>query len=157
MFRIQDYQLSQAQESIKGQYRAAGRVVELVPFTYNVNQQPLNVAQTIATPNTTDAEGEFWVMATCQTAINAGTGAYVQYPNIQAQIFWDVSGRQAQDRPTHLLNVFGSAKRPFLWVNPQRIPIKSTWTTTLTNNDAAVNFNVFLAYHGVKAVQTGGR
>lgn len=155
MFRIQDYQLSQAIESIKAQYRAAGRVVELVPFTYNVNVQPLNVAQTTPQPNTTDAEGEFWVMATCQTVINAGTGAYVQYPNITSQIFWDVSGRQAQDKPTHLLNQFGSAKRPFFWVNAQRIPIKSTWTTTLTNLDAAINFNVFLAFHGVKAITTG--
>lgn len=154
MFRIQDFQLSQQIEAIRNMYRAAGKMVELVPFTYNVNYQPINVAQTLQVPSTTDADGEFWVMATCQTAINAGTGAFVQYPNMSSLIFWDVSGRNAQDKATHLLNQFGSAKRPFFWVNPQRIPIKSTWTTTITNLDAAINFNLFLAYHGVKALNT---
>lgn len=155
MFGIHQYQLSQWQDSIMAQYRAAGRKVELLHFTYNVNFLPINSSQTLNQPNTTDGEGDFHICQTCQTAINAGSGAYVQYPNITVQIKWDVSGREAQDRPTHLVNLFGRGDRPHPWINPMRIPPKSTWSTTVTNQDAAVNFNLFLAFHGVKALPAG--
>ena len=152
MFGIGQYQLSQWQESVLAQYRAAGRKVELVPFTYSSNFQPILASATLTQPNTTDGEGDFWICQTAMAAINAATGAYVQYPNLTVQIRWDVSGRDFQDRPIHVVNLFGRGELTHDWTAPQRIPPKSTWSTTLTNLDAAVNYNAFISFHGVKAI-----
>jgi hypothetical protein len=152
MFGTGQYLLSLWQDVILAQYRAAGRKVELVPFSYNATFQPINASATATQPNTTDGEGDFHVCQTAQVAINAGTGAYVQYPNLTCLITWDVSGRTLQDRAMHIINMFGRGDLAHDWIQPARVPPKSTWSTTLTNLDAAVNYNIFLAFHGVKAI-----
>lgn len=151
MFRLHEYPITEYLERIRGDYRRNGTDVEFTFFSYNTDFLPLNASQTLATPNTTDSEGEFHVLSTCQTTFTTA-GVFTQYPNITAKIFWDVAGRAAQDKDTHINNLFGNAQRPHVWLKPERIPIKSTWTTTLTNQDAVNNFNVRLAFHGVKAV-----
>jgi hypothetical protein len=155
MFGLHDYPLTHALEKIKADYSAQGQRVELVPFIY-ASDFTLNAAATVAQPNTTDAEGEFHIIKTTQVTFD-DAGAFVQFPDITALIFWDVSGRAAQDRPVHILHHFGTGQRAHTWIRPERIPIKSTWTTTLTNLTAGVNYVVRLAYHGVKALQMANR
>ena len=156
MFGIHEYPLTSYLDKIRADYRAEGSDVSLIPFTYNTDYLPLSASQTLAVPNTTDDEGEFHILQTCQ-AVFTTAGAFQQFPNITALIFWDVSGRAAQDRPIHLVNLFGTGQRPHVWIRPMRIPIKSTWTTTLTNLDAANDLNVRLAFHGVKAIPSSFR
>ena len=89
----------------------------------------------------------------CSIAVNV-TRLLVPFPDVLVQIRHDATGRDMQDRPTHLLNIFGRAQRPFPMIRPFIIDPKSSWTTTVSNLEAATDFELRLTFWGVKAYLT---
>jgi hypothetical protein len=156
VFRVQDYPLTHYPEQLRAEYRRAGQDVEFLSFCYNadfVGTTVLNASSSVNVPTTTDDDGDFYILATMQATFTTA-GAFFASPNITCRITLDVSGDRLEDKDTALINIFGRGQRPFWWIRPRRVPRKSSFSTTLNNQDAVNNFNVRLAYWGMKAIPT---
>ena len=150
MFRASDYPINSWLEAYRAEERKQGRDVSFEPFAYNAEFVPLGVNATLQQVNATDADSGFAVFKTMQVAFNSASNIYVPFGDVVIQIIQDASGRAMQDRPTHLINLFGRGSRPFEWIRPMLIGPKSSWTTIATNNSSTVGLNLRLSYWGVK-------
>lgn len=153
MFRMHEYPINNFLDQLKAKYREAGKDVTFIPFAYNADFLPLNLSSSLPFVNTTDYDSDFLVLAQLQTTFTTA-GVFTANPQITARITHEVSGRRFEDRDTALSNIFGRGTRPFYLIRPMEFPAKTSWTTTLTNQDSVNNFNVRLTYWGVKAVPT---
>lgn len=152
MFRSHDYPINHFLEKLRQEYRRKGSDVEFLPFTYNADFLPLAASATANVVSTTDHDSDFIIMQSMQATFTSPAGVFTKNPNILVRITHDVSGRRFEDRDTALTNTFGHGERPFPWMRPAFIPAKSSFTTTLSNQDAGNAFTVRLSYWGVKAV-----
>lgn len=154
MFRVQDFPINAFLESMAADYRRQGKRVRFEPFSYNADYVPLLAASTQNQVNATAADAPFICFYQMQHCVINVARTLVPFPDVLIQIRHDATGRDMQDRPGHLLNIFGRAQRPFALIRPFIIDPKSSWTTTVSNLEAATDFELRLTYWGVKAYLT---
>lgn len=152
MFRMHDYPISNFLETMRAEYRKGGRDVEFLPFGYNADFLPLAASGTANVVNATDHDADFVIIETMQSTWTSPGGAFTGAPLITVRITYDVSGRRFEDRDSALVNLFGRGGFPHQWPRPMVIKAKASFTTTLTNQDAANAYTVRLTYWGVKAI-----
>lgn len=71
-------------------------------------------------------------------------------PLISIQLIDTGSGRQLMQNPIPVNSFFGDGKLPFYLPNPRRFERNSTIQVAFTNFDAAVTYNIRLAFIGYK-------
>jgi hypothetical protein len=127
----------------------AGKVL-LDPFTYQATfvlpggalglQTPVNIPIT--------ADSDFTIGKTMLASYTAA-GVFLANPDYLCTIFDTGSGRQFQDFPVHVHNIFGTAERPYIWPEPKLIMAASQLQITLINN-TLVAATVYVALGGFK-------
>lgn len=152
MFRPAEYPITNFTETLRAEYRKAGRDVEFLCFGYNADFLPVAASSTGNFVNTTDHDSDFVIFGGMQTSFTSPGNAFVPVPIATVRITLDVSGRALQDRDSALGNWFGKGGFPCYWPRPQIVPAKSSWTTTITNQDPANAMTIRLTYWGVKAI-----
>lgn len=75
-------------------------------------------------------------------------------PLISIQIIDTGSGRQLMQNPIPVGSMMGSGKLPFILPNPRKFLRNSTMQIAFTNFDAAVTYNIRLAFIGYKIYGT---
>jgi hypothetical protein len=149
MFKVWDYPINAFLEAVAAENRRKGMETDIEPFAYNAEFTPLPAAGSLNAVNATDADSSFACLYQMQSARDAG-GTIIPYPDILVQVSSDSTGRAMQDRPAHINNLFGRAQRPFVLARPFVIGPKSSWTTTVSNNDAVNPVTLRITYWGVK-------
>lgn len=71
-------------------------------------------------------------------------------PNVTIQIIDTGSGRQLMQNPIPIPSLFGTGELPFILPNPRKFLRNSTIQVAFNNFDAAVAYNVRLAFIGYK-------
>ncbi len=75
-------------------------------------------------------------------------------PNISVQLVDTGSGRQLMQNPIPIPSMFGWGELPFVLDNPRKFLRNSTIQVAFTNFDAAVTYNIRLAFIGYKIYGT---
>jgi len=86
------------------------------------------------------------------------TAAYTDstrpWPNVTVQLIDSGSGRQLMQNPIPVTSFMGNGELPFILPNPRKFLRNSTIQIAYTNFDAAVTYNVRLAFIGYKIYGT---
>jgi len=72
------------------------------------------------------------------------------WPNVSILITDSGSGRQLMDAPVPITSFMGSGELPFILPNPRRFERNGNIQIAYTNFDAAVDYNIRLAFIGYK-------
>ena len=75
-------------------------------------------------------------------------------PNVTVQLIDTGSGRQLMQNPIPIPSIFGTGQLPFILPNPRKFLRNSTIQVAYTNFDAAVTYNIRLAFIGYKIYAT---
>ena len=75
-------------------------------------------------------------------------------PLVTIQIIDSGSGRQLMQNPIPVASLFGTGELPFILPNPRKFMRNSTMQIAFTNFDAAITYNVRLAFIGYKIYGT---
>ena len=148
-----DFHLTYWLDAIALEYRQRGFSVTYQPFAYGADFRPLSSLSTGTIQTTTiDRDADFiW----CENSYVAYTtaGANQIQPDLLVQHTAVSSQRDLENQPVHLMNVYGTGERPFIWTKPIVVSAKSAITVVLSSNVAA-DLNVSLTWLGVKAFLT---
>lgn len=87
-------------------------------------------------------------------AAAAYTDATRPWPNISVQLIDSGSGRQLMQNPIPVTSFMGTGELPFILPNPRKFLRNSTIQVAFTNFDAAVTYNIRLAFIGYKIYGT---
>ena len=93
-----------------------------------------------------------WIASTgfANTANAAMIVALLAYPNISMQIYNQSTGKQLFDAPMPCVDMVGNGEQVYYLKLPLLLPPTTKLAVTYTNFDAAVSYNVYLAFHGYK-------
>ena len=80
-----------------------------------------------------DADADFVIMYSILSAYSA-PGTLIAKPDYKITFMDTGSGRNFQNLPVAVANVFGSAELPFSWPEPKMLTAASTLNLQLTNN-----------------------
>lgn len=120
-------------------------------FSYGNEIVPLAVSARSAVTIQIQADSDFLIVAGVFDVRDAVTGLVdVPRPPLLVEIQDSGSGRDLQSIATPMDNLFGTGQLPAYWPFPKIIKRSSTITTTITNLDAALAFNVRFLYQGIK-------
>jgi hypothetical protein len=125
----------------------AGKV-ELDPFNYSATWNTLGANATTPVNVGVNADSDFVIRYSMIQSFSAA-GTNIALPDYLLTIFDTGSGRQLQDAAQHVLNMCGTAQRPFIWSEPKLIKQASVLVLTLTNNTATAA-RVDITLHGFK-------
>jgi len=104
-----------------------------------------------------EADSDFIMQKLSFQADNAG-GAFTDstrlIPNVSVQLVDTGSGRQLMQNPIPIPSIFGWGELPFVLDNPRKFLRNSTIQVAFTNFDAAVTYNIRLAFIGYKIYGT---
>lgn len=75
-------------------------------------------------------------------------------PNVTVQLIDTGSGRQLMQNPIPIPSFFGTGQLPFILSNPRLFMRNSTIQVAFTNFDAAIAYNIQLAFIGYKVYTT---
>lgn len=87
-------------------------------------------------------------------AAAAYTDSTRPWPNITIQLIDTGSGRQLMQNPIPVTSFMGNGELPFILPNPRKFLRNSTIQVAFTNFDAAVAYNIRLAFIGYKIYGT---
>lgn len=87
-------------------------------------------------------------------AAAAYTDATRPWPNISVQLIDSGSGRQLMQNPIPVTSFMGTGELPFILPNPRKFLRNSTIQVAFTNFDAAITYNIRLAFIGYKIYGT---
>lgn len=87
-------------------------------------------------------------------AAAAYTDATRPWPSISIQLIDTGSGRQLMQNPIPVTSFMGTGELPFILPNPRKFLRNSTIQIAFTNFDAAVAYNIRLAFIGYKIYGT---
>jgi hypothetical protein len=87
-------------------------------------------------------------------AAAAYTDSTRPWPNVSIQLVDTGSGRQLMQNPIPLTSFMGTGELPFYLPNPRAFDRNSTIQVAFTNFDAAVTYNIRLAFIGYKIYGT---
>ena len=149
MFRVHDFPINAYVEAMAADYRRQGYKADFEPFAYNAEFLPVIAGASAPFTNATDQDSSFICFYQQQSCYSNNDAGYVPFPNALVTITVDATGRAMMDRPTHILNIFGRAGRPFPLIRPFVIGPKSSWTTVATNADT-FDMNLRLCFWGLK-------
>ena len=76
------------------------------------------------------------------------------WPNVTVQLIDSGSGRQLMQNPIPVTSFMGDGQLPFILPNPRKFLRNSTIQIAFTNFDAAVTYNLRLAFIGYKIYGT---
>ena len=127
-------------------------------FQYTIDFAALNSGTSQNDSIQIQADSEFkWLKSTYHADIaNAAFVANTRpIPNVTIQIVDTGSGRQLIDQPTPIANIFGTGELPFILPIPRIFKARSSMAITVANFDAAVNYNLRLAFIGTKIYRLG--
>ncbi len=104
-----------------------------------------------------EADSDFIMQKLSFQADDAG-GAFTDstrlIPNVSVQLVDTGSGRQLMQNPIPIPSIFGWGELPFVLDNPRKFLRNSTIQVAFTNFDAAVTYNIRLAFIGYKIYGT---
>lgn len=121
-------------------------------FTYNITFNTLLAAATSTQSANVQGDSDFvWILGSMIVTNAAGTTftSSAAAP-FTIQISDAASGRQLQDSPTAVSNLFGTAQLPMQIPYPKLFGASGQIQATLINQDAANAFLVRLSFHGFK-------
>ncbi len=150
MFRVSEFPINAYLEKLEDDYRRDGLKAEFETYTYNAEFVPLLRSTTQPQVNATDQDAGFVCFAQMQHCVDTPSLTRVPYPNVLVSIRMDAGGRDMQNTPTALINIFGTGERKFELPRPFLVGPKSSWTTTCTTLETLNDFNLRLSYHGCK-------
>lgn len=87
-------------------------------------------------------------------ALAAYTDSARPIPNVTVQLVDTGSGRQLMQNPIPIPSIFGWGELPFVLDNPRKFLRNSTIQVAFANFDAAVTYNIRLAFIGYKIYGT---
>ena len=87
-------------------------------------------------------------------AAAAYTDSTRPWPNVTIQLVDSGSGRQLMQNPIPVTSFMGTGELPFILPNPRKFLRNSTIQVAFTNFDAAVTYNIRLAFIGYKIYGT---
>jgi len=87
-------------------------------------------------------------------AAAAYTDSTRPWPNVTVQLIDSGSGRQLMQQPIPVTSFMGTGELPFILPNPRKFLRNSTIQVAFTNFDAAVTYNLRLAFIGYKIYAT---
>ena len=120
-------------------------------FAYGQEVVPLALSGRAATTIQIQADSDFLIVAGVLDTRDGATGLVFQAtPPLTVEIQDSGSGRDLQSIATPIGNLFGTGTLPAYWPFPKLIKRSSTITTTITNLDAALTFDVRYTYLGIK-------
>lgn len=143
--------------TLKGLYSAAS--VVKYPFTYNAQFFTAGAASNIAAGATVtvnvqiDAGSPFLIISQSyynNTANAAETVSTLDIPNIMVLLTDSGTNRQLMDVATPVNCIFGNGQFPYVLPEPKLMQANSLLTIAATNRDAAVGYNLYLAFNGYK-------
>ncbi len=137
-------------DALAEEYRAQGYLVHFQPFTYGADFLPLTLLTTQSVTTVIDHDADFVLCFQNFAATVAATNANLAAPNSLAQQILETSGRRLQDRPTHILNIFGTGQRPAVLFKPIVIPARSTISLELQDL-GGITLDIRISYVGCKA------
>lgn len=137
-------------DALAAEYREQGYLVHYLPFVYGADFLPLTANATLPISTVIDHDADFVLCYQNFVASVQATGANVASPNVLAQQILETSGRRLQDKPTQIVNIFGTGQRPAVLFKPLVIPARSTISLVLQDL-GGVTINIRASYIGVKA------
>lgn len=125
-------------------------------FTYNITFNTIAASGTQTVAANVQADSDFIWIRGSMIVTNA---AFTTFTSSAAapfliQVFDSSSGRNLQDSPTHVSNLFGTAQLPFDLPYPKEFQASGQISVTLTNQDTVNAFVVRLSFHGFKVFNT---
>ena len=87
-------------------------------------------------------------------AAAAFTDSTRPWPNVTIQLIDSGSGRQLMQNPIPVTSFMGNGELPFILPNPRKFLRNSTIQVAFANFDAAVTYNIRLAFIGYKIYGT---
>lgn len=152
MYDFPDFHLTYWLDAIALEYRRRGFNVKYQPFVYGADFRPILSTVTAQATTTIDSDADFiWCQSTYVAFTPAGANQIA--PDLLVQHTAVSSQRDLENGFVHMLNVYGTGERPFLWAKPLVVAAKSAITVAVTNN-AGADLNVSLSWIGVKAYIT---
>lgn len=136
----------------------AARVVKY-PFTYNAQFFTAGAANNIAVGATVnlnvqiDAGSPFLIISQSyyNNTLNAAeTVSTLDIPNIVILLTDSGTNRQLMDVATPVNCIFGNGQFPYVLPEPKLMQANSILQVQATNRDAAVGYNLYLAFNGYK-------
>lgn len=119
-------------------------------FTYSVDFLPLPAATTQVADFAIQNDSDFFViLATLNASSTASPPVTDTDPQLLILLRDAGSGRNLENRSSHVLNVMGTAQRPFYLPNAKFIERGSTFSTQLQSLET-VDLNVRVSYSGFK-------
>ena len=124
-------------------------------FTYNadfVGTFSINAGSTVTFDIAIQADSDFLIVALARVVTDGTVDELTAtgFPPLAVTIVDTGSGRQLQDRASHIENLFGTAQLPSYWPQPKLIRASSTFSTTIQNLDPGNGFQARLSYIGFK-------
>ena len=151
MYAFNDFSLTHYLDSLAAEYEQKGYSVDYRPFTYNANFLPIAATETAQTVVTIDHDSDFLLGYQTLAAFDAQTSTVIQYPNLLARIIVETQQRQLQNERTHVVNLFGTAERPWTYYKPALFSAKSSFTVELQNL-TATPIDARFSFHGAKVI-----
>src|SRR6266436_10337600 len=111
MFRVSEFPITAYLDRLEDEYKAGGQKVEFEDFTFNAEFLPLLRSSTQQQVNATDQDAAFVCFRQMQHAVDAASLGFVKYPQVLVAIRQDSGGRDMQNAPTALINIFGTGER----------------------------------------------
>jgi hypothetical protein len=128
-------------------------------FVYELDFATINAGLTGSATFTVQTDSNFlWQQGTYDASI-AGA-AYTQntrpIPNMNCTIQDTSSGRQLMSSPVPIPSMFGTGQLPFVIPAPRFFRANTQVTVSVTNFDAAVNYDLKLSFIGTKFYKFSG-
>ncbi len=149
MLAFLDHNMTRRLDAKRKEYLDRGiRVTQYLPFVYAADFLPLLGNTTLLDQVTIDMENDF--LLCMQTFAAFSTGGVAQTaPNVLVKLTADVAARQLMSGQVHLINVFGTGERPYLYYEPLELPAKSSMSVE-ADSETATDLNLRLSFIGVK-------
>lgn len=129
-------------------------------FVYTIDFEDLAFGTTQQASIQIQADSDFkWTAAAynCNIDQAAYTTGDAPIPNVSLQLVDTGSGRQLFFSPVPIPSVFGNGQLPFILPIPRVFRARSSISMTVSNFDAAVGYNLSLAFIGTKVFTLGGQ
>lgn len=118
-------------------------------FVYSVLFNPLPISTTEADDIQIQADSDFLIMAGVRYVTSTAAPPVPQAGVALVQLTDSGSGRQLQNTPVHIENLFGTAQMPAVWPFPKLLQRSSTLTVTIQNLEATARI-YYISFLGFK-------
>lgn len=136
-------------DSLEELHRRRGYEVDFQPGYYPADFLPLTAGATQEFPVTIDPDSDF-VLCQQMGVYFDNAGITLAAPNVLVEMRSEANQRDLQNQPVHLMGIFGTGERPYVYYRPLILRARGTLFVRLQSLSGG-DINIRLTFGGVKA------